>query len=67
MRGSLVHRGKKRWAIVLDLGYVTDPTTGTKKRKQEWVTFHGTREQAETKLPTWSGRHIGTSSSSRRR
>ena len=25
MQGSLVHRGKNRWALVLDFGYVEDP------------------------------------------
>ena len=50
MRGSIVHRGKNRWALVLDLGYVTDPTTGTHKRKQKWIAFHGTRKEAGEKL-----------------
>ncbi len=50
MRGSLVRRGNKRWAIVLDLGRVADPVTGVRKRKQKWISFQGTQRQAETKL-----------------
>jgi integrase len=58
MRGSLQQRGKGRWAIILDLGHVTDPATGIRKRKQKWVSFKSTptlspraqRKQAETKL-----------------
>lgn len=50
MRGSRVHRGKNRYALVLDRGYVVDPATGLRKRKQQWVTFHGTRKAAGEKL-----------------
>jgi integrase len=50
MRGSLVNRGKNRWALVLDLGYVVDPATEKKRRQQKWITFHGTKPQAQTKL-----------------
>lgn len=50
MKGSLVHRGRNRWSVVLDLGYVTDATTGKKKRKQKWITVNGTREQADIQL-----------------
>jgi integrase len=58
VRGSLQQRGKGRWAIILDLGYVTDPASGARKRKQKWVSFKSTptlspraqRKQAETKL-----------------
>src|ERR1700686_1920996 len=34
MRGSVVTRGKKRYALLLDLGYSTDPATGRKKGRQ---------------------------------
>jgi integrase len=50
MRGSLKQRYKGSWSLILDLGYRTDPTTGTSKRRQKWITFRGTRKQAETHL-----------------
>ena len=50
MRGSLVNRGKNRWALVLDLGYVVNATTGKRTRKQKWVKFAGTKQQAGEKL-----------------
>lgn len=50
MRGSLVQRYKGSWSIVLDLGYQTDPATGVRKRKQQWITLHGTKRDAENKL-----------------
>ncbi|MCC7178645.1 MAG: site-specific integrase [Acidobacteria bacterium] len=50
MKGSLVRRGKNRWAIVLDLPRVADPVTGLAPRRQKWVTFHGTRTNAEKRL-----------------
>ncbi len=50
MRGSIIKRYKGSWSIVLDLGYQPDPATGQFKRKQKWVTFYGTKKQAETKL-----------------
>jgi integrase len=50
MRGSLKRRYKGSWSLILDLGRETDPTTGLSKRKQKWITFRGTRKQAETKL-----------------
>jgi integrase len=57
MTGTIIHRGKNRWALVFDLGAVAQPD-GTKKRKQKWVTFHATatltrakqRKEAEAKL-----------------
>lgn len=49
MRGSIRKRYKGSWSIILD-EYHTDPATGGRKRKQRWVTFRGTRKQAETKL-----------------
>src|SRR5438874_10397327 len=48
MKGGIISRGKNSWALVLDLGYVAQPD-GTRKRKQKWVTFKGTKEQAKTK------------------
>jgi integrase len=51
MRGTIFRRGKakNRWAIVLDRGYIVDPETGKKKRSQTWVSFKGTKKQAEDK------------------
>jgi hypothetical protein len=34
----------------LDLGYVQDPATGKRKRRQQWITVHGTKRDAETRL-----------------
>ena len=50
MRGSLVQRYRGSWSIVLDLGHEVDPVTGRKKRKQKWITFRGTKKQAEQEL-----------------
>lgn len=50
MRGSLKQRYKGSWSLILDVGDEVDPVTGTRKRKQKWVTFRGTEKQAETKL-----------------
>ena len=50
MRGSLKQRSKGSWSIILDLGYETDPTTGTIKRRQKWQTFRGTKKDAQDKL-----------------
>ena len=49
MRGSLRRRGKS-WAIVVDLGYRPHPETGRLTRRQKFVTFRGTKGQAEKKL-----------------
>ena len=49
-RGSIRSRGPNRFHLVLEFGYQTDPQTNQKKRLQKWVTFHGTRRQAETRL-----------------
>lgn len=46
MRGHLRERGPDRWALVVDLG--RDPVSG--KRKQKWVTVHGTKRQAQRRL-----------------
>jgi len=53
MRGGLVHRGKNRWALVTS-HYVTQPD-GTRKKKQKWTAFHGTKEQAGTALTALVG------------
>jgi len=50
MRGSLEQRYRGSWSLILDLGYEQDPTTGLRKRRQKWITFHGNRKQAEAKL-----------------
>jgi hypothetical protein len=50
MRGSLIQRYKGSWSVVLDLGHDVDPATGKKKRKQKWITVHGTRRDAEVVL-----------------
>jgi len=50
MRGSLKQRYKGSWSIILDLGFEPDPVTGVPKRKQKWVTFRGTKKQADAKL-----------------
>lgn len=50
MRGSLVQRYKGTWSLILDLGREHDPVTGKTKRRQKWISFRGTRKQAETKL-----------------
>lgn len=50
MRGSVVGRYKGSWSLVLDLGYRFDPETGKRKRNQKWITFRGTKKQAEDKL-----------------
>ncbi|MBA3884574.1 MAG: site-specific integrase [Acidobacteria bacterium] len=50
MRGSIRRRYKGSWSLILDLGYATDPETGRQKRKQKWVTFRGTKKDAEKEL-----------------
>lgn len=50
MRGSLKQRYKGSWSLILDLGYETDSQTGLKKRRQKWVTFKGTKKEAQTHL-----------------
>lgn len=34
----------------MDRGWVTDPATGRRRRKQSWVTFHGTADEADDRL-----------------
>jgi hypothetical protein len=57
MNLSLIHRDTRRHLLLgistltfVDRGYDVDPVTGTKKRRQKWHTFKGTRKQAEGKL-----------------
>lgn len=50
MRGSIKRRYEGSWSLILDLGYQTDAATGLRKRKQKWVTFRGTKKQAEAHL-----------------
>ena len=50
MRGSLCKRYKGSWSLILDLGYRTDLDTATRKRKQKWITFQGTKRDAERRL-----------------
>ena len=50
MRGTLKQRYEGSWSLILDLGYQTDPITGKKKRRQKWITFRGTKKQAEAAL-----------------
>src|SRR5438034_7264401 len=50
MRGSLRQRGDKAWLLTLEFGYRRDPETGKSKRIQKYVTFHGTKREAEAKL-----------------
>ena len=53
MRGSLYKRKTKRglkkgesaWSIILPLGRGLDG-----KHKQKWITFHGTKKEAQAKL-----------------
>src|SRR5713101_5331332 len=50
MRGSLKQRYEGSWSLILDLGYHTDPITALRKRRQKWITFRGTKKDAQTKL-----------------
>ena len=45
MRGSIVKRSRTSWALVVDLGRETDPTTGKSKRKKKWVRFEVPRDK----------------------
>ena len=49
MRGSIRKRGDT-WSLIIELGYVLDPATGRKRRRQKWVTFCGTKKAAQTQL-----------------
>jgi len=46
MTGHIRSRGKRSWAIVLDLG--PDPATG--KRRQKWHTVHGGKKHAQAEM-----------------
>jgi hypothetical protein len=35
MRGSITQRSRGSWTLILDLGYVQDPATGKRKRRQQ--------------------------------
>ncbi|MBA2258227.1 MAG: site-specific integrase [Acidobacteria bacterium] len=37
------------FSIIIELGYEVDPATGKRTRRQRWVTFRGTRKEAEAK------------------
>ena len=50
MRGSLIQRLAGSWNLILEFGYVVDPVTGRRKRRQKWITFRGSKRQAETQL-----------------
>jgi hypothetical protein len=50
MRGTLIQRYNGSWSLILDLGYQVDPTTGKSKRRQKWITFRGSKKQAEAQL-----------------
>ena len=50
MRGSIRERSKGSWRITLEFGYQPHPDTGKPKRVQKFVTFHGTKRQAQDKL-----------------
>lgn len=44
------HKGECRWSVILDLGMERDPKRPDRlKRKQKWITFRGTKEEAETR------------------
>ncbi|MGH9370102.1 MAG: tyrosine-type recombinase/integrase [Vicinamibacterales bacterium] len=49
MRGSIKRRYKGSWSLILHLGYETTPEGG-RRRKQKWITFRGTKKQAEKEL-----------------
>ena len=48
--GSIHKRYEDSWSIIIDHGYITDPETGKKKRKQKWHSFKGIKRDAKTKL-----------------
>lgn len=50
MTGSLKQRYEGSWSLILDLGYRRDLVTGKSKRQQKWITFRGTKKDAQTKL-----------------
>lgn len=58
MKGTIFRRGKAkdRWTIVLECGYKIDAETGEKKRDQRWISFKGTKEQAEIHMADLIGK-----------
>ncbi len=50
MRGCLKQRYKGSWSLIFDLGVELNAETGVVKRKRKWVTFRGTKKQAQAKL-----------------
>lgn len=50
MRGSLEQRSQGSWSLTLELGYVTDPETGLTRRVRKFLTFHGTKKEAQEHL-----------------
>src|SRR5882672_6835475 len=50
MRGSLRQRSEGSWLITLEFGYVEDSTSGKSKRVRKFITFHGTKREAEDHL-----------------
>src|SRR4051794_31386526 len=49
MRGSVKQRYKGSWSLILDLGDRPN-ADGIVKRKQKWITFRGTKKQAQARL-----------------
>ena len=50
MRGSLTQRSEGSWRITLELGYVRDEHAGTMRRVRKFITFHGTKREAQGRL-----------------
>jgi integrase len=50
MRGSIKQRSEGSWTLVFDAGYVTDPATRLRRRRQRRVTVRGTKKQAQARL-----------------
>jgi integrase len=50
MRGSLRKRYGTSWSAIIERDYQLDPTTGGRKRKQQWVTLKGTKQEVEKKF-----------------
>lgn len=50
MRGSIRERSKGSWRITLEFGYMRDGVTGKNKRVQKFITFRGTKREAQGKL-----------------
>jgi len=50
MRGSLRQRGAGSWLLTLEFGYRRDSATGKTARARKFITFRGTKREAESKL-----------------